>query len=112
MRRDDLRIEQGATWSYSWPIDVEGSPVDLSGWTARGQIRSTVESPDVLHEWTSDDDTALLTGSAVTLQLTPADTSAWTWSDGVYDVELTDPAGRVARVAQGAVLISREVTRP
>lgn len=111
MRHDDLVIEQGTTWDYAWPVDQGGNPIDLSNWTARAQIRESVDSPTVLFEWSTVRGNATLTGSAVTLLLTPADSAVWAWTNAVYDVVITDPIGRVARVAGGVVTVSREVTR-
>jgi hypothetical protein len=111
VRRDDLTIEQGTTWAFSWPITVDGASVDLADWSARAQIRRAVQSPTVLYEWSTAKGNATLTNSSVTLSLAPEETSAWTWIDAVYDIEVTDPLGRVARIAGGRVVISREVTR-
>lgn len=111
MRRDDLTIEQGTTWAYSWPITVDGASVDLADWSARAQIRTSVMSPAVLYEWSTAKGNATFSDSKVTLSLTPQETSAWTWIDAVYDIEVTDPLGRVARIAGGRVVVSREVTR-
>lgn len=111
MRVDDLTIEQGTTWSMAWPITVESAPVDLTGWTVRAQIRPDVSSSTVLFEWSTTLHNATVTGSKVTLSLTPQDSAGWTWTDAVYDVHLTDLVGRVARVTGGAVVVSHEVTR-
>jgi len=101
-----LRIKQGTTWSRSWPITQDGLPVNFTGWSARGQVRATAESEIVLHEWIGE-----LADSTLTISHDPADSAAWEWRTGVYDIELTDPDGRVARIAEGRVMIIPEVTR-
>lgn len=105
-----LVIQQGTTWERRWRItDPEsGEPRDLSEWTARGQIRISHAEDTVLYEWTDIDCDA---DGYVTIAVTPTESSAWTWRDAVYDLELVDPTGRVARIAQGAVRVSAEVTR-
>lgn len=104
-----LIIQQGTTWRRRWRVtDPDtGTPRDLSEWTARGQIRVDHMDPDVLFEWDVECDA----DGYATVTVNPADSSAWGWRDGVYDVELVDPAGRVVRIAQGAVRVSAEVTR-
>lgn len=107
-----LVIQQGTSWAISWPItDESGEPMDLSGFTVAAQIRPSHESGEVLHEFTTEVGNAAVVQSSVMLSLAPAVSSSWSWRNGVYDVELTDPAGRVARIAEGSVVVSPEVTR-
>ncbi len=107
-----LVIQQGTSWAISWPItDESGEPLDLSGFTVRAQVRASKEAGDVLHEFSTEAGNAAAEQSSVTLSLSPAVSSAWSWRNGVYDVELTDPSGRVARIAEGSVVVSPEVTR-
>jgi len=112
LRHDDLTIPQGTTWGMSWPIvDDSGVPVTVDGWTVRSQIRDSVTATAVLWEWSTDDGTAEAVADTVILRLTPAQSSAWTWRTGLYDVELVDPDGEVFRLTQGRVTVDREVTR-
>lgn len=107
-----LVIQQGTTWGISWPItDDQGNPLDVTGYTVQAQIRPSKDSAEVLHEFSTQAGNALAEQNAVTLSVPPATSSAWSWRNGVYDVELTDPQGRVARIAEGMVTISPEVTR-
>jgi len=109
--RTPLAIPQGASWGISWPITEDGEAAALDDWTVKAQIRSTATNSIVLHEWSTELGNATTSGSAVTLLLNPATSSAWTWERGVYDVELTSPDGTVYRIAEGPVYISQEVTR-
>ena len=107
-----LVIQQGTTWAISWPItDTQDAPLDVTGWTVHAQIRPTKESVEILHEFRTADGTATTDQNYVTLSVAPSVSSAWEWRHGVYDVELTDPDGRVSRIAEGAVTVSAEVTR-
>lgn len=107
-----LVIPQGTTWQRRWRVSDPdtGTPRDLSEWTARGQIRANYAATAVLFEWTGDGIECDADGY-VTVTVNPTDSSAWGWRDGMYDIELIDPAGRVARIAQGAVRVSPEITR-
>lgn len=112
LRTDDLLIPQGVTWEVRWPLlESDGSPVDLTGWGVRSQVRKSASSLDVLHEWSSAAGNAELVDSAVVLSVAPEVSSAWTWTAGVYDVELFHADGRVLRMTQGKVKISAEITR-
>lgn len=105
-----LVIQQGTTWERRWRITdpATGVPRDLTEWSARGQIRDDITDETPLYEWV---DIVCDADGYVTVAVTPAESSAWTWREGIYDIELVDPAGRVVRVAQGAVRVSPEVTR-
>lgn len=107
-----LTIPQGTTWGVSWPVvDQSGNPVDLTGWSARSQVRPYVESEQVLHEFSSAAGDIELSAAHVTLRVSPTESSSWAWRNGVYDVELTSPDQTVYRVAEGRVTVSSEVTR-
>jgi hypothetical protein len=103
----DLNIEQGSVFRRSIPVlNDAGAPIDLTGWSARGQIRLTYRDTGVAYEL---DLTAA--GSTVELVIPAADSSEWQWRHGVYDVELLDADGTPTRLMQGNVTVSPEVTR-
>jgi hypothetical protein len=110
-----LVIPAGTTWAWAFPItNPSGGPVDLTGWSARAQVRANkwVRDLPVLHEWTTagPSPNASLADSQLILIVDGATSSAWTWWAGVYDIELTDDTGRVARLDQDDVLVTPEVT--
>lgn len=103
----DLVIEQGADFVVEFPaLNPAGQPQSLSGWQARGQIRTRPAAPTVLH--TLD---VAAAGSTVTVTVPAAASSAWAWRTGSYAVELVDPNATVTRFAQGRVYVSPETTR-
>lgn len=108
----NLIIDQGTTWAMMWPIvDTDGNPIDVTGWTVQAQIRPSVTSNEVYHEWTTEAGNATTEQGAVVLSVSAPESTGWNWRSAVYDVELTDPQGRVARIAEGNVTVSAEVTR-
>lgn len=108
----DIEIEQGTTWQMAWPVtDDDGDDIDLTGYTARAQVRTTAADSLVLHEWDSAEGTIILSNSQVILQLEPADSAQWTWRMGVYDILLTSGAGESSRISEGAIRVRRAVTR-
>ena len=88
-------------------------PVDLTGCTARMQVRSEVTSPVVLVELTTENGRILLGGAdgTVDLLISAADTAAFAWEAGVWDLEIVHPGGQVTRLAEGSLSVSPEVTR-
>lgn len=107
----DMAINQGETVSIIFPvIDPINQPVTVDGWTGRAQVRETELSP-VLYEWSAGANNIVVAGTTVTLSIAAAVSSLWRWSTGEYDIEITDPAGSVYRIAQGRVRVDAEITQ-
>jgi hypothetical protein len=112
--RLNLAIYQGVT--YANPLlfrAADGTtPLNLTGYTARMQVRERVESSAVLLELTTENGRITIDGptGTVTLALTATETAAIDWAAGVYDLELVDGA-TVYRPLEGRVRIDPEVTR-
>lgn len=88
-------------------VDADGDPLDVTGWAVAAALVETDEAGqrcDVVAEWsttpTGDQGQATAVGSTVTLTITPAMSSAWTWRRGVLQAEITEPApsSRTGRV--------------
>jgi len=109
----DLTIEQGATFSLVITYKDNGVAVNLTGYTARMQVRATLESASTLVELTTANSRIALGGTAgtITLTISATDTAALTAGRGVYDLELVSGSGIVTRLLQGVATISRNVTR-
>jgi hypothetical protein len=109
----DILIEQGATYSQVITYKDNGVAVNLTGYTARMQVRATLESASTLVELTTANSGIALGGTAgtITLTIAAADTAALTSGRGVYDLELVSGSGIVTRLLQGVATISRNVTR-
>jgi hypothetical protein len=88
-------------------------PVDLTGFTARMQIRETVDATAVLKSLTTENGGITLgdTAGTVDLLISATETAAFTFGNAVYDLELIDGSGIVTRLLSGNVSLSKEVTR-
>lgn len=111
----DITIEQGATFLLPllWK-DPQGDPVDLTGYSAKMQVRRKAGSVDPpLLDLSSTNGGITLGDAAGTIVITASatQTTAMTGRTGVYDLELTSPTGVVTRLVEGAVDIHPEVTR-
>jgi hypothetical protein len=110
LRTDNLVIPKGCTWGRAYPVNG----FDLTGYTAKAQVRATRESSVVLYEWSTLNGTVLIdpVEKTVTLQHGPAVSAAWTWTTGVFDILLTSADTlTVIPVVQGAVRVDLTVTR-
>lgn len=114
----DLTIYQGQTLNkkFKWRTGktvADSTPVDLTGCTARMQVRERLASDTALLELTTENGGIALGGAdgTITMQMSAADTTAIEWRRGVYDLEIEFPDGTVIRRLQGRVTVSQEVTR-
>jgi hypothetical protein len=107
-------IEQGATFRRDiiWK-DEAGTPINLTGYTARMQIREHLSSATPLAELTTANGKITLTAASgkLTLLLTATETNALRAGTALYDLELVDAAGNVTRLLQGQIMIEAGVTR-
>lgn len=125
----DLMIEQGTTFEYGVRWLRDDDPVDITGYTAALQCRTTPTSSVKLLDLTTANNKLIIdtgTDGIVTIRLTATQTSAIappaTCSQrtylsrrvielGAYDLELTSPDTVVVRLLEGRIFLVPEVTR-
>lgn len=88
-------------------------PVDLTGYTARMQIRPTVTDPTIIIELNTTNGGIALGAAAGTINLliTAVQSALFTFQNAVYDLTLTSPTGVVTNLLAGNVSLTLEVTR-
>ena len=88
-------------------------PISLVGYTAKMQIRETVDSPTVILELTHLNGGIILdtTNYTITVTMTSTQTAAFSFPTAVYSLELTDSSGNVITFIQGNLTLIAEVTR-
>jgi hypothetical protein len=110
----DMVCEQGATFQRSlvWQDETE-SPINLTGYSARMQVRPSIKSTEVVTELTTANGRIVLYPllGKIELNLTAVQTAALAAKQCVYDLELVSGSGFVTRLLQGAFTITPEVTR-
>lgn len=116
--RFDFTYVQGDRWedTFTWRIkNISTSlyeTVDLSGWSGRLQVRSSVDSSLVLLEATTDNGRLVFGGNTgqFSLQVDSADTNI-TPDLYVYDLEFTSPSGIPETKMRGTFTVEPQVTR-
>lgn len=110
----------GSTFSVTNPavgIYVSGgiatSPVNVTGYSARMQLRSLPQDADAVLTLTSAAGEITVTGQSgqFDVHATAAQTGAIDEGTYYYDIEVTSQAGIVTRLAQGQIVVTPEVTR-
>jgi hypothetical protein len=109
----NIVIEQGATFSLplTWKTS-SGVLFNLTGYTARMQVRQHNEATSPLLTLTTENGGIVLGGAAGTIIVTIAATVTAGLPSGEarYDLELVNGA-IVTRLIEGRATISREITR-
>ena len=118
----NITCQQGSTFGRtitfkypdptSPPTDPTYLPWNLTGYTARMQVRRTVDSSTIIISLTTENGRITLGGPTgiIELNISAADTATIT-SSGVYDLEIIAANGVVDRIMQGNFTLSQEVTR-
>jgi len=110
----DLKIEKGATFKHRlYMKDASKNPIDLTGFTARMQIRSSASASSIIVELTTENGRIAITAGAgqIDLYISDEDTTAITHKGtAVYDLELEDSLGDVTKLTRGVVSFEEEVT--
>lgn len=89
-----------------------GEYLNLTGYTARAQIRESFDGPDVLAQFSAAIADQIASPGGVILALTPAQTTALPRSGGVWDVQLEDSFRTEIRTyLAGRVTVLEQVTR-
>lgn len=109
----NFTIEQGATWSRDLTIkNPDGTPMNLTGFSARMQVRKDVDANTTLVELSTTNGLITVTPllGKLTLTLDAASTGSLT-KGGVYDLEIISGGGEVTRIIEGQVVLKKNVTR-
>lgn len=121
----NMTCQQGSTFTRTIEIeqpdlaaDPTGNtfiPFDLSGYTARMQVRRTIDSSSFLLELTTSNGGLTINpvnGDTNKIAVfVPANVTASVSTSGVYDIEIISADNTVSRVLQGVFNLSPEVTR-
>jgi len=122
--RYSFTIEQGSTLDFNVQyLDSNSTPVDLTDYSGRMQIRPTAGSSDVIATLSSSRDTdgtglnfsgsngsTPPTSGSIGVFISAASSSAFSFNEAVYDLEIYS-GSIVTRILEGKVKLSPEVTR-
>jgi hypothetical protein len=115
----NIIVEKGTTYNtiFTWSTkDAQGvkTPVDISTWTARAQMREDYDSTTPVVSLTSSPAAGITLGGAagtIEIKIPAATTTTIPIDSGVWDLELEDSFGNVVRLLEGKVTFKPEVTR-
>lgn len=109
-----LVVDQGATLRESFTYkDSAGAIVNLTGYTARSQIRASYSAASTILSATTAAGTLTITANSglIAFAVPAATTANLTPGNYVWDLEIVDASGIVTRLVGGTCTITPEVTR-
>lgn len=110
----NITCQQGATLkrSITWR-NPNKTPINVTGYTARMHVRSTVDASTTVLELTTENSRITLGGvlGTITLRVEAPITTNLTPAIYVYDLELVSGGGEVDRILEGNFVVKAEVTR-
>ncbi len=89
------------------------TPTDITGYTARMQIRSKITSEEVILDLTTENDMIVLdhTLQTITINIPASTTEGFTFSSAVYSLEMISSSDEVTQLISGIITLTKEVTR-
>lgn len=107
----DLDCYQGASFDYTLTWKTNGTAVNLTGYSARMQVRQTADATATVLSISNGSGITLGgTAGTVLLEASATTTAALTAGQYVYDLELVS-GSYVTRLVEGNFVIYSEVTR-
>ena len=108
----DLYVEQGATYRLPFLLrNDNGSPMDLTGCTAKMQVRLSEFSDVVLSLESPSEITITPLSGIVEIVITDENSFNLKYKHCIYDLFLYFPNGEVNKVAVGNIFVSFAITR-
>jgi hypothetical protein len=104
---------QGTTFSKQLSYLIDSIPVDLTGYTARMQVREKASSSTKILDLTTENGGITLGGPAgsIMIDVSASTTSSIVPKTYVYDLEIVSSENFVVRLIEGQFIVSPEVTR-
>jgi len=112
----DLDVYKGSTFVkiIQWKTGTTPVAVNLTGCTARMQIRKSVNDATILDTLTTENAKIAIhepLNGKFKIVIPATTSTAYTFTSSVYDLEIVFTDGTVTRVIEGCLTASPEVTR-
>ena len=107
----NIKADQGSTFVFSFTITTDDVAWDLTGYSARMQVRSSTQSTTKILDLVSTTNITLTTLGVVTVTVDAETMASIPSGTFVYDLEVQSGSGIVTRLLQGKFIVTPEVTR-
>ena len=109
----NFEVDQNATFSFIVEYkDNDGLPIDLTGSTAKMQVRDTKGGSKLAFSLTSPAGGIVITPllGKLTIKITPTQTNKLFYPKSSYDIMVTDSNANKIKLLEGFITLSRSVT--
>lgn len=109
----NFEVDQNATFSFIVEYkDNDGLPIDLTGATAKMQVRDTKGGSKLAFSLTSPSGGIIIdpTNGKLTIKITPTQTNKLFYPKSSYDIMITDSNANKIKLLEGFMTLSRSVT--
>jgi hypothetical protein len=109
----NMTLNKGSAYKIIYTITKNNQPVDLSGYSLRGQIRPSASSSTVLLNMTTANLLLELdiNNSKIIMNLPEKFTRRVSGTFAVYDIELINNLAQASKIVQGLMTFVAEVTQ-
>ena len=109
----NIYLDQNAEFNLSFRWTAGGSPVDMTGWTAKMHLRKTSNSTSIVHALTTENGQIILSNDGlITLNIPAPLTGDLAPGSGVFDLFLIPTADTARRFLMGRYTICLLYTSP
>lgn len=113
-KKKNFEVDQNTTFKFQiqYKEDDEVTPINLTGATAKMQVRDTAGGTKLAFTLTSPSGGIVIDGSTGTLDftVTPTQTNKLFYPKSAYDVMIIDSNGNKTKLLEGFITLSRSVT--
>lgn len=110
----NFEVDQNTTFSFQvqYTEEDEVTPINLTGATAKMQVRDTKGGSKLAFTLTSPSGGITINGSTGTLniKMTPTQTNKLFYPKSSYDIMVVDSSGNKIKLLEGFLTLSRSVT--
>jgi hypothetical protein len=109
----NFEVDQNATFTFIIEYkDNDGLPIDLTGATAKMQVRDTKGGSKLAFSLTSPSGGITITPllGKLTIKMTPTQTNKLFYPKSSYDIMVTDSNSNKIKLLEGYMTLSRSVT--
>ena len=110
----NFEVDQNATFSFQveYTEEDEVTPIDLTGATAKMQVRDTKGGSKLAVTLTSPSGGITISGpeGIVNIKMTPTQTNKLFYPKSSYDIMVIDSNGNKIKLLEGFMTLSRSVT--
>jgi hypothetical protein len=110
----NFEVDQNTTFTFQvqYTLEDEVTPINLSGATAKMQVRDTKGGSKLAFTLTSPSGGITINGSTgtLTIKMTPTQTNKLFYPKSSYDIMVVDSNGNKIKLLEGFMTLSRSVT--